>query len=52
MSEPRTIEEVKKDIRNRVGQRAPFLHADKAEAEAGSRQDAGLRRRDLGRRLE
>jgi len=33
MSEPRTVEEVKNDIRSRVGQRAPFLHADKAESE-------------------
>src|SRR5690349_15280347 len=33
MSEPRTVEEVKNDIRERVGRRAPFLHADKAEAE-------------------
>jgi esterase FrsA len=33
MSEPRTLEEVKNDIRSRVGHRAPFLHADKTEAE-------------------
>ena len=33
MSEPRTLEEVKNDIRSRVGHRAPFLHADTAEAE-------------------
>jgi len=33
MSEPRTVEEVKNDIRSRVGHRAPFLHADKDEAE-------------------
>jgi len=33
MSEPRTLEEVKNDIRSRVGHRAPFLHADKNEAE-------------------
>ena len=33
MSKPRSIEEVKDDIRERVGRRAPFLHADKAEAE-------------------
>jgi esterase/lipase len=33
MSEARTIEDVKNDIRGRVGQRAPFLHADKAESE-------------------
>jgi esterase FrsA len=33
MSQPRTIEEVKNDIRERVGRRAPFLHADPAEAE-------------------
>ena len=33
MSKPRTIEEVKNDIRDRVGRRAPFLHADKNEAE-------------------
>jgi esterase FrsA len=30
---PRTINEIKDDIRSRVGKRAPFLHADKAEAE-------------------
>ena len=33
MSKPRTIAEVKNDIRDRVGRRAPFLHADKNEAE-------------------
>jgi hypothetical protein len=33
MSKARSIEEVKDDIRERVGRRAPFLHADKAEAE-------------------
>ena len=33
MSEPRTVDEVKNDIRKRVGQRAPFLQADKAESE-------------------
>ena len=33
MSVPRTVEEVKNDIRDRVGHRAPFLHADKAESE-------------------
>ena len=33
MSEPRTIDEVKDDIRSRVGRRAPFLYADRAEAE-------------------
>ena len=33
MSTPRTVEEVKNDIRERVGHRAPFLHADKAESE-------------------
>ena len=33
MSAPRTIEEVKNDIRDRVGHRAPFLHADKDESE-------------------
>ena len=33
MSEPRSLEEVKNDIRSRVGHRAPFLHADKTEAE-------------------
>ena len=32
MDKPRTLEEVKNDIRDRVGHRAPFLHADKAEA--------------------
>jgi esterase FrsA len=33
MSEPRTLDEIKNDIRGRVGHRAPFLHADKNEAE-------------------
>jgi esterase FrsA len=33
MSTPRAVEEVKRDIRERVGRRAPFLHADKNEAE-------------------
>ena len=33
MFAPRTLTEVKDDIRSRVGKRAPFLHADKAEAE-------------------
>ncbi|HEU4343515.1 MAG TPA: alpha/beta fold hydrolase [Candidatus Binatia bacterium] len=33
MSEPRPIEEIKKDIRGRVGHRAPFHHADKQECE-------------------
>lgn len=33
MSQPRTVEEVKNDIRDRVGRRAPFLHANKNEAE-------------------
>ena len=33
MSEPRKLDEIKSDILERVGRRAPFLHADKAEAE-------------------
>jgi esterase FrsA len=33
MDKPRTIEEVKGDIRSRVGRRAPFLHADPEETE-------------------
>jgi esterase/lipase len=33
MDKPRTVEEVKADIRSRVGQRAPFLHADPGEVE-------------------
>ena len=33
MFAPRTIVEIKDDIRSRVGQRAPFIHADKGEAE-------------------
>jgi esterase/lipase len=33
MDKPRTIEEIKNDIRSRVGRRAPFLHADPDEAE-------------------
>ena len=40
MSRPRTIEEVKNDIRDRVGRRAPFLHAEKSEAEAALAQMA------------
>ena len=38
MSQPRPIEEIKGDIRNRVGRRAPFLHADPSEAEAALAQ--------------
>jgi esterase FrsA len=34
VSAPRTLEEIKQDIRGRVGRRAPFLHADPAEVEA------------------
>lgn len=30
---PRTIAEIKNDIRGRVGKRAPFLHADRGEVE-------------------
>jgi acetyl esterase/lipase len=30
---PRTLGEIKDDVRSRVGKRAPFLHADKTEAE-------------------
>jgi esterase FrsA len=33
MDKPRTLEEVKQDIRSRVGHRAPFLHADPLEVE-------------------
>jgi esterase FrsA len=33
MSNVRSLEDVKADIRSRIGQRAPFLHADKKEAE-------------------
>jgi hypothetical protein len=33
MDRARSVNEVKEDIRSRVGRRAPFLHADKAEAE-------------------
>jgi esterase FrsA len=33
MFKPRTLSEIKDDIRSRVGKRAPFLHADKTEAE-------------------
>lgn len=33
MDKPKTVEAVKADIRGRVGHRAPFLHADKAEAD-------------------
>lgn len=32
-SQPRTIDDVKNDIRGRIGKRAPFLYADPAEAE-------------------
>jgi esterase FrsA len=33
MSTARSLEEVKADIQSRIGHRAPFLHADKKEAE-------------------
>src|SRR5262244_1882168 len=33
VDKPRTLEEIKSDIRSRVGHRAPFNHADKEEAE-------------------
>src|SRR5688572_21721657 len=33
MNQPRSLEEIKNDIRARLGHRAPFLHADKVEAE-------------------
>ena len=33
MDKPRALEEIKNDIRSRVGHRAPFNHADKQEAE-------------------
>ncbi len=33
MSEPRSLEEVKNDIRSRLGERAPFIHADRTESE-------------------
>ena len=33
MAKARTSDEVKKDIRDRIGRRAPFLHADQIETE-------------------
>jgi len=33
MDKPRTLDEIKDDIRSRVSHRAPFNHADKHEAE-------------------
>jgi esterase/lipase len=33
MDKPRALEQVKQDIRGRVGHRAPFLHADRVEVE-------------------
>jgi esterase FrsA len=33
MEKPRTLEDIKNDIRSRVGHRAPFNHADKDEVE-------------------
>jgi pimeloyl-ACP methyl ester carboxylesterase len=33
MDKPRTLDAIKQDIRERIGQRAPFNHADKQEAE-------------------
>ena len=33
MDKRRTLEEIKDDIRSRIGHRAPFNHADKQEAE-------------------
>jgi len=42
MSRPRTIDEIKNDIRKRVGQRAPFNHADAHEVEEALAQLAGF----------
>ncbi len=33
MDAPRNLEEIKQDIRSRIGHRAPFLHADKTESD-------------------
>lgn len=33
MAAPRSLDEIKEDIRGRIGHRVPFLHADKNEAE-------------------
>lgn len=42
MNSPRTLEEIKEDIRGRIGHRAPFLHADKSEAEEALARLTGL----------
>jgi len=42
MSLPRRLEEIKEDIRGRIGRRAPFLHADKTEAEAALAKLTGV----------
>ncbi len=34
MEKRRTVDEIKDDIRGRIGHRAPFIHADKSESEA------------------
>ncbi|MGH7833998.1 MAG: alpha/beta hydrolase family protein [Candidatus Binatia bacterium] len=42
MSAPRSLEEIKDDIRARVGKRAPFLHAGKEEAEQALARLTGI----------
>ena len=42
MSKPRKLDEIKNDIRERVGRRAPFLHADRAEADEALQKINGL----------
>jgi hypothetical protein len=51
MDKPRTLEEIKNDIRSRVGHRAPFNHADKQEAEEALAKLTGIEG-ELGRRRE
>jgi esterase FrsA len=59
MDKPRTLEEIKDDIRSRVGHRAPFNHADRQEAEEALARLTGLESElwaaawnDLGSRYE
>src|SRR5438094_8178723 len=42
MDKPRTLDEIKNDIRSRVGHRSPFNHADKQEAEEALAQRTSI----------
>src|SRR5262245_46705684 len=66
MDKPRSLEEIKDDIRSRVGHRSPFNHADKRETEealikltrvdgeiwAGAWNDLGARYEEQARKAE